>query len=105
MQLSANEQVTLVTLAGGEYDVARKSWGFYATPSLNSRLQRFGLRAVLMKCPEEGRTEAKYFIYLIERGHEPGFEDYIKTRGYSIVCWLDETSALQNLEHRMQGAE
>ena len=36
--LAADEQVTLTTEQGGEYDVTRKSWGFYATPSTNGRL-------------------------------------------------------------------
>src|SRR5204863_5563233 len=47
--LEPDEQVTFQTESGGEYDVVRKSWGFYATPSLNGRLERFNLRAVLVK--------------------------------------------------------
>ena len=46
--LEPGEQVTFTTAAGGEYDVARKDWGFYATPSTNSRLKSFGLRAALV---------------------------------------------------------
>ncbi|HLN09267.1 MAG TPA: hypothetical protein VK281_09945, partial [Xanthobacteraceae bacterium] len=42
--LDADEQLTFVTERGAEYDVARKDWGFYATPSLNGRLMQFGLR-------------------------------------------------------------
>ena len=44
LELDADEQITLVTESGAEYDVARKDWGFYATPSLNGRLESFGLR-------------------------------------------------------------
>ena len=47
--LAPGEQVTFVTTSGGEYDVARTAWGFYATPSLNDRLKKFGLKAVLTK--------------------------------------------------------
>ena len=47
--LRPDEQVTFVTEAGAEYDVVRKDWGFYATPSLNGRLLQFGLRAVLIQ--------------------------------------------------------
>ena len=61
--LSADEQVTFTTEAGGEFDVTRKSWGFYATPSTNSRLSRFGLRACLAKS-----WENKFFVYLVENG-------------------------------------
>ena len=35
--LSDNEQVTFLTDSNAEYDIC-KIWGFYATPSLNSRL-------------------------------------------------------------------
>ena len=31
LALEPDEQVTLVTESGAEYDVARKDWGFYAT--------------------------------------------------------------------------
>ena len=43
LELDPDEQVTFTTPRGGEYDVARKDWGFYATPSLNGRLRGFGL--------------------------------------------------------------
>src|SRR5881628_2648488 len=49
IRLEPDEQVTFVTPAGAEYDVARKAWGFYATPSLNGRLLNFGLRAALIR--------------------------------------------------------
>ena len=58
--LEPDEQVTFVTRAGAEYDVVRKSWGYYATPSLNGRLRRFGLRAVLSRSPDEiGRASCR----------------------------------------------
>ena len=37
IRLEPNEPVTFMLPEGGEYDVARKEWGFYATPSLNGR--------------------------------------------------------------------
>src|ERR1700730_16440186 len=74
LELAPDEQVTLTTADGGEYDVARKDWGFYATPSLNGRLPQFGLRAVLIRNTLTGR----YFVLLVEQGHEPGFEAYLE---------------------------
>ena len=38
VDLQADEQITFVTPRGGQYDLTRKDWGFYATPSLNGRL-------------------------------------------------------------------
>ncbi len=81
--LEADEQVTFVTEAGGEYDVCRKSWGFYATPSLNVRLPSFGLRPALA----EGR--GRYFVLLVESGQEAEFERYLDEQKLRVVCWLD----------------
>jgi hypothetical protein len=82
--LAANEQVTFVTENGAEYDVARKDWGFYATPSINGRLAGFGLRAVLVR----NRID-RYFILLVERGKEASFDDYVRSEPLHIVRWLD----------------
>lgn len=96
IELEPDEQVTFITESGAEYDVARKSWGFYATPSLNGRLQKFGLRGVLIK----NRID-QYFIMLVENGQESDFEQYLADESLRVVCWLDDASALENLERRL----
>jgi SAM-dependent methyltransferase len=88
--LDPDEQVTFTTPAGGEYDVTRKSWGFYATPSLNGRLLNFNLRAVLARGPA-----AKYYVFLVERGQEPAFERYLAAEQNTIVRWLDNDDDLR----------
>jgi hypothetical protein len=93
VDLEPDEQVTFRTEAGGEYDVVRKSWGFYATPSLNGRLQRFGLRAVLVK-----NRESRYYLLLVERGREAEFEGYLARESQSVLCWLDTDDAMAALE-------
>jgi hypothetical protein len=93
VDLDPDEQVTFTTPAGAEYDVARKVWGFYATPSLNGRLQRFGLRGVLVK----NRIQ-QYFVLLVERGQEAAFERYVADERLTVVSWLDESGALERLE-------
>ena len=93
--LAPNEQVTFHTDAG-EYDVVRKSWGFYATPSLNGRLDRFGLRALLAKSPV-----GQYFILLVERGKEDELQRYLALENHRIVCWLDGTEALDRLDRQV----
>ena len=82
--LAPDEQVTFTTERGGQYDVTRKSWGFFATPSLNGRLPKFNLRPVLIKARE------RYFVLLVERGCEEGFDKYVRDHGYLIALWLDE---------------
>jgi hypothetical protein len=101
LMLDADEQVTLKTGRGGEYDVARKDWGFYATPSLNGRLEQFGLRAVLIRNRETGR----YFILLVERGEEPRFDAYMAREGLDLIAWMDSTAALDALARRVSGGE
>ena len=83
LALEADEQVTLTTPSGGEYDVVRKSWGFYATPSVNRRLPSFGLRACLATNPDGHR-----FVLLVERGCEEDFAAYRAEQGLSVE-WLD----------------
>jgi hypothetical protein len=97
IQLEADEQVTFITEAGAEYDVARKSWGFYATPSLNGRLKHFGLRAVLVKSPG-----ARYYLLLVEHGQEANFQSYLDGEGHSVVVWLDDDSTLEALEQMLK---
>src|SRR4051794_19729637 len=85
--LDHDEQVTFTTPTGGEYDVARKDWGFYATPSLNGRLPQFGLRAVLIRNTLTGR----YFVLLVEKGQDPAFDAYMRQESLEVIAWLDST--------------
>lgn len=84
--LEPNEQVTFMTDSGMEYDVARKEWGFYATPSINGRLQKFNLRTVLVK-----NRENKFFLLLVEKGKEDLFQQYAEKEPLQIVSWLDSS--------------
>ena len=99
IELEPDEQVTFKTESGAEYDVTRKSWGFYATPSLNDRLHQFGLRAVLVKSPA-----SKYYIFLVERGKEADCQRYLDVEGHNIICWLDSDSELETLEAKLNAA-
>jgi hypothetical protein len=99
MHLAADEQITFVTDGGAEYDVARKDWGFYATPSLNGRLLQFGLRGVVIK----NRGTKRFFVLLVERGQEPAFDEYCVRENLAVVAWLDNTEALEKFERAMSG--
>lgn len=96
--LEADEQLTLVTEGGAQYDVARKSWGFYATPSLNGRLRQYGLRGVLIR-----NRQSRYYLLLVEEGHEQDFLQYLGEEEQEIVCWLDSDKALAELKHKLEG--
>jgi hypothetical protein len=97
INLDPDEQVTFVTSGGREYDVARKSWGFYATPSLNGRLKNFGLRAVLVK-----NRINRFFVLLVEEGKEDLFLDYAAKEPLEIICWLDNEEHLRELETKIK---
>ncbi|MBI5726148.1 MAG: class I SAM-dependent methyltransferase [Planctomycetes bacterium] len=98
IELSPDEQITLVTQAGGQFDVARKEFGFYATPSLNGRLVRFGLRPALVKSPGD-----LFFILLVEKGSEKLFKEYMADEKQVLICWLDTVASLGAVEKALTG--
>jgi hypothetical protein len=81
--LEADEVVTFRTDSGCEFDVTRKSWGFYAVPSLNGRLPKHGLRPALVS---DGET---LYLLLCERDREAEFASYLDDQGLSLKEWLD----------------
>ncbi len=87
--LDFDEQVTLKTESGTEFDVTRKNFGYYATPSLNDRLLRFQLRPVLCK-----NRLNKFFILLVEVGKESIFEIYRTEEKLDVVLWFDDEASL-----------
>ena len=98
IELDADEQVTFVTASGTAYDFCRKDWGYYATPSLNSRLGRFGLRAALVR-----GSDGKAYVMAVESSRQPEFDDYLKSCGHCHVCWLDEEEVLSRIETLFRG--
>ena len=90
--LEPDEQVTFTTASGGEYDVARKDWGFYATPSTNGRLKSFGLRAALVLSGYQ-----KLFVVLVESGKEDAFLEYVQADKQRLLCWLDDDASVTKL--------
>lgn len=98
ISLEADEQITLLGPEGSEVDVVRKEWGYYAIPSLNGRLLRFGLHAALIRSEGDG----KFFVLLVEDGKQPAFHDYLAQTHQQLVCWLDDTETLNRLASLMQ---
>ena len=48
ISLNQNEMITFVK-EKTEYDIVKKNWGYYATPSINSRLKKNGFKTALAK--------------------------------------------------------
>ena len=99
MALEPEEQVTFVTASGTEFDVVRKAWGYYATPSMNARLRSHGLRAALVV-----GAQGDLFLHLVERGKEPDFEAYLERERAAVVTWLDTDERAAGAVERLRPA-
>ena len=97
VELEADEQITLLADSGAEYDVTRKDFGFYATPSTNGRLARFGLRTAIARS-----RLGQLFILLVERGKEPLFDRYLGEEKMQLVTWLDTDDRAEALVRALQ---
>ena len=92
--LDTNEQVTFKNNENMEYDVAKKDWGYYATPSINWRLKNFGFKTLLIKNLKTNR----FFIFLLEKGKSKLLNEYIKNENLKIICDLDNEENLSKIE-------
>ena len=85
LSLEPDELVTFVDDDGSEYDVARKDWGYYATPSINGRLARNGYKTALVR-----NSSGQYFIMLVTKSRLTEFHAYLDSEQQELVTWLDE---------------
>ena len=88
LKLKKDEQITFYeSLAGKkkEYDILKKSWGYYATPSINKRLKNFNYECALIKNDKE-----KFFICLVNKEMKHNFKIYLKKDNQKIICWLNK---------------
>lgn len=84
--LDSDEQITFNDEQGNEYDVCKKNWGYYATPSLNGRLRGFNFLSALVM---NKNTQRKY-IMLVHKDKIDLFNDYIYKEDQEILFWLDK---------------
>ena len=83
ISLPFDHQVTFITENKGEYDVTRKEWGFYATPSINGRLKDFGFATALVK-----NVFGKNYIMIVEKKMIKKFYKYLKDDNLEVETWL-----------------
>ena len=93
IELEVNEQVTFISPDEKEYDIVRKEWGYYGTPSINGRLVKFGIKTALVKSPGN-----LYFIHLVEKEKLTDYINYINRENHIILCWLDEEKTISKLD-------
>ncbi len=90
--LKENQQITFLEKfkqKKREYDVVKKRWGYYATPSINKRLKKFSYECAIIK-----NNNNKFFICLVNKNMKKEFKFYLKKDDQHIVCWLN----LKNLK-------
>jgi hypothetical protein len=92
VELDADEQVTFVTPFGAEHDVVRKSWGYYATGSLNGRLREHGLKSALVV-----NSAGRLYLLLVEIGREAEFARYLEEEQQRLLVWLDDDEHVARL--------
>jgi len=85
IHLDPDEQVSFVTASGKRHDFAAKEWGFYATPSVNSRLKNEGFKTALIV-----NTFGQVYIMVVDTDKMELFEKYCEVEGQRILEWLDE---------------
>ena len=83
ISLKKNELVTFIN-GKTEYDIVKTGWGFYATPSINSRLLKFKIKTCIIK----SKVTNNSFIVLVENGKHKKFKNYLKDEKCEIVKWL-----------------
>jgi hypothetical protein len=82
--LKNNEQVTFSNNSGkNNYDITKKNWGYYATPSINSRLKYNNLNSYIVK----NKKTKRFFILLVEKGKKKQFIKYLKSENMVTIPW------------------
>lgn len=98
IKLNPDEQITFLTDKKNQYDIVKKEWGFYATPSLNGRLPSFSIKPFLVKNLDSGR----FFILLLEKGKDNIFEEYCKKENIAVIAELDDQNDLSKIEEAVK---
>ena len=92
LYLNVNENISIHFDQQTQYDVAKKRWGFYPIPSINKRLKKFKLKAVLI---ENERLKTFFIMLVINKVEKLNmFKKYCREEDLKIVAWLDN----KNLE-------
>lgn len=96
VRLEPDEMVTFITPEGSEYDVVRKSWGYYATPSLQNRILKNGFRAALA----QNKNTKDKFIVLVQENHLLDWSEYAARENLVVLAWLSDAEPAPNMERK-----
>ena len=90
--LADNEMVTFIDKRKMSYDVTKKNWGYYATPSINGRLKNNKFKTALVS-----NEQGKIFIMLVEKNNINKFKLYCKNEKQKIIIWLDDNKKTKKM--------
>lgn len=82
--LNKDEQITLKFLQS-EYDIARKSWGYYVTPSLQKRCKANNLNGAIIFNKKNNQTN----FVLVNSKKKIFFKKYLDINNYKIISWIN----------------
>ena len=85
LEMESDEQITFVDKNRNEYDVVKKRWGYYATPSVNDRLKRNNYKTAIVK-----NKKRQVYVMLVHKNKITLFNKYLKTHENKVLYWLDE---------------
>lgn len=90
--LADNEMVTFIDKRKMSYDVVKKNWGYYATPSINGRLKNNKFKTALVS-----NEKRKIYIMLVEKNNINKFKLYCKNEKQKIIIWLDDNKKTKKM--------
>tara|TARA_B100001063_G_scaffold243820_1_gene275244 strand:- start:479 stop:826 length:348 start_codon:yes stop_codon:yes gene_type:complete len=85
IHLEPDEQVTFVTDGGDRHDFCRKNWGFYATPSINSRLKNENFITALV-----ANKNNNLYVMVVEKSKIKEFRKYLKYDDLTVISWFGD---------------
>ena len=84
LKLSNDELITIKVNKKTEYDITKKNWGFYSTPSINKRLLKFNFKTCIIK----NKTSKNIFILIVDKNKIKKLNKYIKNENCIVIKWL-----------------
>ena len=89
--LNANEQITFIN-GNKEYDFGMKSWGYYSTPSINTRLKKNSYETFLIK-----NMSNQIYLVVVDKFKKKDFQEYIHNENLTILLRLDNFTNEESL--------
>lgn len=90
INLKPDQQITLIN-GKSEYDIAKKNWGFYVTPSIQKRLKMFNLEVYLIS------KSKNYLLCLVKKNKKELFKSFLLKKKMKFIQNLSSTGKFKKL--------